>query len=65
MHLDTSLPRFVTRADLARSLNCDSRNMLLKALRPSAILIMGQKEIELFEANIPASLAVNSKPKPN
>jgi len=63
MHLDTSLPRYVTRADLARSFNCDARNSLLKSLRPIAILLMGQKEIELFEANIPASFAVNSAAK--
>jgi hypothetical protein len=34
-------------------------------LRPVAILLMGQKELELFEANLPASLVVNSKPITN
>jgi hypothetical protein len=48
---------------LARSFGVDPRQKLLKSLRPVAILIMGQKELELFEANIPAALAVNSQSK--
>ena len=62
MQLDP-LPRYVTRSDLARSFGCDPRAALLKRLRPVAILIAGQKELELFEANIPAALAVNHQPK--
>jgi hypothetical protein len=63
MVLNTSLPRFVTRADLARSFGVDPRQKLLKSLRPVAILIAGQREIDLFEANIPASLSVNAQAK--
>jgi hypothetical protein len=64
MQLETSIPRLVRRSDLARSLGVDPRRTLLKALRPVAILLEAGREFELFDANIPAALVVNSQTKP-
>lgn len=54
------LKRLTTRADLARALGVDPRRKLLKDLRPVALLLMADREYELFEASLPASLVVNA-----
>ena len=60
MSYTRDLKRLTTRAELARAFGVDPRQKLIRELIPVAILIAGQKEIELFEANIPASFALNT-----
>jgi hypothetical protein len=63
MHLDRTLPRYVRKSDLARAFGVDARRKIFQTLRPIAILVEGEREFELFEANIPVSFAVNSAAK--
>jgi hypothetical protein len=64
MSYTRDLKRLTTRADLARAFGVDPRRKLLKDLRPVALLLMAGREYELFEANLPASLVVNSAKHP-
>jgi len=64
MSYTRDLKRLTTRADLARAFGVDPRRKLLKDLRPVALLLMAGREYELFSADLPASLIVNSARNP-
>jgi hypothetical protein len=57
MNLD-NLPRLITKQALGRLFDRDPRTVA-KLVKPLAVLLNGEKEIALFDANVFVNLSVN------
>jgi len=59
-----SVPRLITRSDIASYFGVDRRRNYLRNLRPIAYVEIGGKQIDLFEGSIIPAVSVNAGEHP-